>query len=265
MVRETTRMTRRGPHAASGLEEGPSHRQELPGRARHPLAREPPQKIQTSEMKIFEAKPGRRAGVGNVGKAASQRPRRPRIAAPVQAQELAAARRRLASFKPVCQRGMSEISPPARRSCSCGRTCRHPNRTLARAEKGARQNLPQKSKKIYSNLIVNFVGQILGNILGVRRAGDCGGKFGAQMRAPRTIPNKTPHMRASRGPAARLTRRRAKSRFGTPRKDRNNSRLHPRSGPHAAICQPTSALSQPQSHSELLHVMSHSRIMVLAC
>ena len=143
LVRETTRMTRRGPHAASGLEEGPSHRQELPGRARHPLAREPPQKIQTSEMKIFEAKPGRRAGVGNVGKAASQRPRRPRIAAPVQAQELAAARRRLASFKPVCQRGMSEISPPARRSCSCGRTCRHPNRTLARAEKGARQNLPQ--------------------------------------------------------------------------------------------------------------------------
>ena len=143
LVRETTRMTRRGPHAASGLEEGPSHRQELPGRARHPLAREPPQKIQTSDMKIFEAKPGRRAGVGNVGKAASQRPRRPRIAAPVQAQELAAARRRLASFKPVCQRGMSEISPPARRSCSCGRTCRHPNRTLARAEKGARQNLPQ--------------------------------------------------------------------------------------------------------------------------
>ena len=113
-------------------------------RARHPLAREPPQNIQTSEMKIFEAKPGRRAGVGNVGKAASQRPRRPRIAAPVQAQELAAARRRLASFKPVCQRGMSEISPPARRSCSRGRTCRHPNRTLARAEKGARQNLPQK-------------------------------------------------------------------------------------------------------------------------
>ena len=94
-------------------------------------------------MKTFEAKPGRRAGVGNVGKAASQRPRRPRIAAPVQAQELAAARRRLASFKPVCQTGMSEISPPARRSCSCGRTCRHPNRTLARAEKGARQNLPQ--------------------------------------------------------------------------------------------------------------------------
>ena len=44
-------------------------------------------------MKIFEAKPGRRAGVGNVGKAASQHPRRPRIAAPVQAQELAAARR----------------------------------------------------------------------------------------------------------------------------------------------------------------------------
>ena len=143
LVRETTRMTRRGPHAASGLEEGPSHRQELPGRARHPLAREPPQKIQTSEVKIFEAKPGRRAGVGNVGKAASQHPRRPRIAAPVQAQELAAARRRLASFKPVCQRGMSEISPPARRSCSRGRTCRHPNRTLARAEKGARQNLPQ--------------------------------------------------------------------------------------------------------------------------
>ena len=100
--------------------------------------------IQTSEMKTFQAKPGRRAGVGNVGKAASQHPRRPRIAAPVQAQELAAARRRLASFKPVCQRGMSEISPPARRSCSCGRTCRHPNRTLARAEKGARQNLPQK-------------------------------------------------------------------------------------------------------------------------
>ena len=143
LVRETTRMTRRGPHAASGLEEGPSHRQELPGRARHPLAREPPQKNQTSEMKNFEAKPGRRAGVGNVGKAASQHPRRPRIAAPVQAQELAAARRRLASFKPVCQTGMSEISPPARRSCSCGRTCRRPNRTLARAEKGARQNLPQ--------------------------------------------------------------------------------------------------------------------------
>ena len=118
LVRETTRMTRRGPHAASGLEEGPSHRQELPGRARHPLAREPPQKIQTSEMIFFEARPGRRAGVGNVGKAASQHPRRPRIAAPVQAQELAAARRRLASFKPVCQTGMSEISPPARRSCS---------------------------------------------------------------------------------------------------------------------------------------------------
>ena len=153
LVRETTRMTRRGPHAASGLEEGPSHRQELPGRARHPLAREPPQKNQTSEMKIFEAKPGRRAGVGNVGKAASQRPRRPRIAAPVQAQELAAARRRLASFKPVCQRGMSEISPPARRSCSCGRTCRHPNRTLARAEKGARQNLPQNFPQNFNTQI----------------------------------------------------------------------------------------------------------------
>ena len=102
---------------------------------------------------FFEARPGRRAGVGNVGKAASQHPRRPRIAAPVQAQELAAARRRLASFKPVCQRGMSEISPPARRSCSCGRTCRHPNRTLARAEKGARQNLPPKNPQfIYTQI-----------------------------------------------------------------------------------------------------------------
>ena len=135
-----------------------------------------------------------------------------------------------------------------------------------RRERRTPKLAPNFSPKIlYSNLSVNFVGQILGNILGVRRAGDCGGKFGAQMRAPRTIPNKTPHMRASRGPAARLTRRRAKSRFGTPRKDRNNSRLHPRSGSHAAICQPTSALVQPQSHSELLHVMSHSRIMVLAC
>ena len=110
-------------------------------------------KKQTSEMTIFEAKPGRRAGVGNVGKAASQRPRRPRIAAPVQAQELAAARRRLASFKPVCQRGMSEISPPARRNCSCGRTCRHPNRTLARAEKGARQNLPQNFPQNFNTQI----------------------------------------------------------------------------------------------------------------
>ena len=102
---------------------------------------------------FFEARPGRRAGVGNVGKAASQRPRRPRIAAPVQAQELAAARRRLASFKPVCQRGMSEISPPARRNCSRGRTCRHPNRTLARAEKGARQNLPQNFPQKFNTQI----------------------------------------------------------------------------------------------------------------
>ena len=118
---------------------------------------------------------------------------------------------------------------------------------------------------LYSNLNVNFVGQILGGNFGGPTRGRFWGNFGAQMRAPRTIPNKTPHMRASRGPAARLTRRRAKSRFGTPRKDRNNSRLHPRSGSHAAICQPNSALVQPQSHSELLHVMSHSRIMVLAC
>ena len=114
------------------------------------------------------------------------------------------------------------------------------------------------------NLIEIFVGQILGKILGVRRAGDFGENLGAQMRAPRTIPNKTPHVRAGRGPAARLTRRRAKSRFGAPRKNRKNSRLHPRSSPHATICQPTSALAQPQSHNELLNVTCRSRIMVLA-
>ena len=65
-------------------------------RARHPLAREPPQKIKTSEMKLFEAKRGRRAGAGNVGRADAQRPRRPRIAASAQAPEWAAAPRRLA-------------------------------------------------------------------------------------------------------------------------------------------------------------------------
>ena len=136
-----------------------------------------------------------------------------------------------------------------------------------RRERRAPKLAPTNSPiSLYSNLIVNLVGQILGNIFGVRRAGDCGEILGRRCGRPGPFPfNKTPHMRASRGPAARLTRRRAKSRFGTPRKDRNNSRLHPRSGPHAAICQPTSALVQPQSHSELLHVMSHSRIMVLAC
>ena len=149
MTSSMTSSIQSGATAPGGRARGHSSKSAPFARARHPLAREPPQKIQTSEMRIFEARPGRRAGVGNVGKAASQHPRRPRIAAPVQAQELAAARRRLASFKPVCQRGMSEISPPARRSCSCGRTCRHPNRTLARAEKGARQNLPQNFPQIF--------------------------------------------------------------------------------------------------------------------
>ena len=181
-------------------------------------------------MDFFGAKPGRLAGAGNVGRADSQRPRRPRIAAPVQAPELAAARRRLASFKPLCQKGMSKISPPARRSCSFGRTCRHPTRNPCPRRERRAPKLAPKTAPIFlqSNLIVIFAVQILGQILGVRRAGDFGGNFGARMRAPRTIPNKTPHMRASRAPAARLTRRRAKSRSGAPRKDRKNSRLHPR-------------------------------------
>ena len=107
---------------------------------------------------MFETKPRRRVGAGNAGRADSQRPRRPRIAAPVQAPELGAARRRLASFKAPCQGGYvrnlitraqeffiwPHLSPPNQNPCP-------------RRERRA-PNLAPKTAPIFlcSNLIVIF-------------------------------------------------------------------------------------------------------------